>query len=153
MNRARFAAVALLALATTGCDQNVVVQRAKFITERNERLDRRGMAASVQLLKRRWTIDGDHWYGRQADGQIIRLDRPEVKVEPIHEGQPFYTGWAGYVTLTALRWQTAPRSNTARILRIRYRATFKDFKNGNLELLDGPRLGPPSPAHLAQAVW
>lgn len=141
-------------LAVLGCDSRSVLQQRKDqIVQKNEALDRKCSAIAMKAIRERWIIDGGTWYGRLPDGSILRLESPEPKVESVHEGRPFYSGWAGTISLTAARWKTSrPVTHTGPFV-ISYRAFLKDLKNCALEQIEGDDITQPSPAELTAIVW
>lgn len=132
-------AALLLGACLAGCDSPVVRQRAEDIKRHNDALDRKCSTRAAREVRKRWLIEGDFWYGKLPDGTVLKLQAPVFAVEPHHQGKPFYTGWAGDVVLSAVRWETRPPSNNRPVFSIRYRATFKDLEHCTLEIMDGPK--------------
>jgi hypothetical protein len=136
----RFLTIALLPLLFPGCDSGMVRQRAEEITRHNEELDRRFSSRAVQLVRRRWVVEGASWYGKMPGGGVVRIESPVVLAEPLHVGKPFYTGWAGDVTVSAVKWETRPATKNRAVFSVKYRVTFKELKEAKIEVIDGPKV-------------
>ncbi len=151
-NPARLATLLLL-LALTGCDQNAIEQRAIDISRRNETLDRKCSTIAAKAARRVWIIEGNDWYAQADSGAIVRLESPQLRVEPIHEGRPFYSGWQGHITIFAPRWECSPPIDVSRPFQVKYRAVMKDVNHCDLELVEGWTLTRPDQAALAAIKW
>jgi hypothetical protein len=136
----RFVLLAAFA-ALCGCDPGAGVQhRVEEIQRDNAALDRRFSIRAAQLVRARWLVEGSAWYGKMDDGAVVRLDSPTLEVTPIHVGRPFYTGWAGDVTVSSGIWKSRPETRPRAVFSVRYRATFKDLKTPEIETAEGPKM-------------
>lgn len=129
------------ALALGGCDPaESVKHRSEDIQRRNEEVDRKFGVRAAQLVRARWLVDGSIWYGKMSSGEVVRLDSPTVDVKPIHFGKPFYSGWAGDIIVSSGIWKSRPATRPRAIFSVKYRATFKDLKTGEIEIAEGPKM-------------
>jgi hypothetical protein len=142
MNRSlrRVFVAPLLPLLLAGCDNAAVRQRTEDIQRYNDAMDRKFSTRAAQLVRRRWVVEGDSWYGKMPDGGVVRIDAPVVQAEALHVGKPFYTGWAGDVSVSAVKWETRPTTNHRAVFHVKYRVTFKELKEGKIEVIDGPKV-------------
>lgn len=142
-------ALALLAaVLLAGCDHRAIEQRTEQIQQHNEMLDRKFGARAVQIIREQWLVDGDFWYARLPDGRVVRLARPTLIVDALHQGRPFYTGWAGDVSIASATWDVRPAGDHHGVFSVKYRATFKDLKHGEWKITNGPKVQRAAPSEI-----
>ncbi len=138
-----------LSIGLGGCDPGVAVKkRMDDIKRENDRLDQKFSTRAAQLVRARWVVDGSAWYGKMEEGAVVRLESPVVEVKPLHVGRPFYTGWAGEVTVSSATWKSRPETRKRAVFSVKYRAIFKDLKTPEIEIAEGPRVARPTATDL-----
>jgi hypothetical protein len=148
VNPSRPALIVFILIFLAGCDRSVVQERADAIRERNARLDHVSKIRVMREVRKHWVIIGDAWFGRLADGSMLRLDSPVVTVAPVKAGKPFCCNWLGDVTITANRWQSHPVSPSPGPFVMKYQAIMESAENYVLTSITGGGVTPPTVAEM-----
>jgi hypothetical protein len=126
------------------CKKSVVEQRAEDIRKHNAMLDRESRIGAVQEVRKYWTANGGAWFGKLADGSLVRLETPVVTVDPVKAGNSFCSSWLGEVTITANRWHSIPAAANSKPFVMKYRAVLENAGHYRLIVTMGLEAARPS---------
>jgi hypothetical protein len=130
------------------CDKSVE-QRADAIRTRNAKLDQVSKARVMKEMQKHWVVRDGAWYGKLADGTLLRLESPKVTIEPVKEGKPFCCNWMGEASIQADHWERLPTRAGAAPFIVNYRALLEGEGHYSITAMAGPEVSPPDEKEMA----
>ncbi|MEQ1853874.1 MAG: hypothetical protein ABMA01_20040 [Chthoniobacteraceae bacterium] len=128
-----------MVVLSLGIHRNEIERLANDIRIRNARNERESIRKAVATIRAEWQMQGGDWFGRLADGEVIRLEAPQVSVTTLKEGRPLCCRWYGEIAVKADRWDHPGTPEKEPFLKT-YTVLVRDSKQ--VEILDttGPEV-------------
>ncbi len=143
------AAAVLIACILPACERNEIEKAKQSVLEQTAKTNQNSVIIARREVRKLWNIQGDVWYGKLADGTVLRLDSPRVESRTKHEDKKPFCRWSGEITVTASRWKSNPPTDTSAAIAVKYSVLMQDSKRIAIEAEDDIEVEPPTRAEIA----
>jgi hypothetical protein len=126
----------------SGCRDRGLEQRTEQIRELSTRQDRMYTAEAISHVQRNyWTMRDRSWFGKLAEGDIVRLHEPRATTAAL-PSRAFYRGWHLQLTISSDDWRVDPKAPHEGHFEVVYAITRHSAVSWDIRVIKGPVTAP-----------
>ena len=144
------AAAVFVACTFPACERNEIEKARQSVVEQTAKTNQESVIIARREIRKLWAVQGALWYGKLADGTVLRLDSPRVESRTKNEDKKAFCRWSGEITVTATRWKSNPPADTSAPIAVTYSVLMQDSKRMAIEAMNDIEIEPPTRKDIAE---